>query len=163
MKTKLYSVITLFVFVLLVALPNGFAQGDLAQPSVRVIYFLPNDRPARPDRVLALRQLIKETQTFYADEMQRHGFDRKTFRVETDKDGEPLVHHIDGKFTDAHYQIHTPHKVWREIKTRFDTPQHVYFCAIDISNERIGTSNIRDPEGESCGDGSEVWSGAGEN
>lgn len=163
MKTKLYSVITLFVFVTLVALPNGFAQGALSQPSVRLIYFLPNDRPARPDRVLALRQLIKETQTFYADEMQRHGFDRKTFRVETDKDGEPLVHHIDGKFTDAHYQIHTPHKVWREIKTRFDTPQHVYFCAIDISNERIGTSNIRDPEGESCGDGSEVWSGAGEN
>ena len=161
MKTKLYLVITLFAFVTLVVLPNSFAQEVLSQQSVRLIYFLPNDRPARPERVAALRQLIKDTQQFYADEMQRHGFGRKTFRVETDKDGEPLVHHIEGKFTDAHYQIHTPNKVWTEIKEQFDTPQHIYVCAIDISTEVIGTSNIRDPEGESCGDGSEVWRGGG--
>ncbi|MDE0684759.1 MAG: leucine-rich repeat domain-containing protein [Candidatus Poribacteria bacterium] len=161
MKTKLYAVITLLTFVTLFTLSNGFAQDALSQPSVRLIYFLPNDRPARPDRVSALCQLIKDTQEFYADEMERHGFGRKTFRIETDKDGEPLVHHIDGKFTDAHYQIHTPNKVWTEIKERFDTPQHVYFCAIDISSEVIGTSNIRDPEGESCGDGSTVWHGGG--
>ena len=161
MRTKLYSVITLFALLTLVVLPNSFAQETLNHPSVRLIYFLPNDRPARPERVAALRQLIKDTQQFYADEMQRHGFGRKIFRVETDKDGEPLVHHIDGKFTDAHYLIHTPDKVWTEIKERFDTPQHVYFCAIDISSERIGTSNIRDPKGESCGDGSEAWPGGG--
>ena len=161
MKTKLYSVITLFLFVTLVVLPNSFAQEVLSQQSVRLIYFLPNDRPPRPEQVAALRQLIKDTQQFYADEMQRHGFGRKTFRVETDKDGEPLVHHIEGKFTDAYYQIHTPNKVWTEIKEQFDTPQHIYVCAIDISTEVIGTSNIRDPEGESCGDGSEVWRGGG--
>ena len=161
MKTKLYFVIALLAFFTFIVLPNSFAQEALHQPSVRLIYFLPNDRPARPDRIEALRQLIKDTQEFYADEMERHGFGRKTFRVETDKDGEPLVHHVDGKFTDVHYQIHTPHKVWTEIKERFDTPQHVYFCAIDLSTERIGTSNIRDPEGESCGDGSEAWRGGG--
>ena len=161
MRTKLYFVITLLAFFALAALPNSFAQEALSQQSVRLIYFLPNDRPARPERVAALRQLIKDTQLFYADEMQRHGFDRKTFRVETDKDGEPLVHHVDGKFTDVYYQINTPDKVWTEIKEQFDTPQHVYFCAIDISSEVIGTSNIRDPEGESCGDGSTVWHGGG--
>lgn len=161
MRTKLYFVITLLAFLALTALPNSFAQEILNQQSVRLIYFLPNDRPARPEQVAALRQLIKNVQAFYADEMERHGFGRKTFRVETDKDGEPLVHHVDGKFTDVHYQIHTPHKVWTEIKERFDTPQHVYFCAIDLSTERIGTSNIRDPEGESCGDGSEAWPGGG--
>ena len=161
MRTKLYFVITLLAFFALAALPRSFAQGTLAQPSVRLVYFLPNDRPVRPDRVEALRELIKDAQEFYADEMERHGYGRKTFRVETDTNGEPLVHHVDGKFTDAHYQIHTPNKVWTEIKERFNTPQHVYFCAIDISNEVIGTSNIRDPEGESCGDGSTVWHGGG--
>ena len=161
MRTKLYFVITLLAFFALAALPNSFAQGTLAQPSVRLVYFLPSDRPARVDRIEALRQLIKDTQEFYADEMERHGYARKTFRVEADTDGEPLVHHVNGKFTDAHYQIHTPNKVWTEIKERFDTPQHVYFCAIDISTEVIGTSNIRNPEGESCGDASEVWRGGG--
>ena len=32
---------------------------------VRLVYFLPNDRPARPDRVAALRQLIKDAQQFF--------------------------------------------------------------------------------------------------
>ena len=79
-------------------------EADSDRPSVntngmvRVIYFLPNDRPARPDRVAALRQLIKDTQQFYADEMHRHGFGRKTFTIEADADGEPLIHQIDGKF-----------------------------------------------------------------
>ena len=31
----------------------------------------------RPDRVAALRQLIKDAQQFYADEMDRHGFRQK--------------------------------------------------------------------------------------
>ena len=92
--------------------------------------------------------------------MERHGFGSKTFRVETDTAGELLVHRIDGQFNDTYYQKQTPNKVWKEIKAHFDTPQHVYICAIDISTEFIGTSNIRG-EGESCGDGSTVWHGGG--
>ena len=39
----------------------------------RLVYLLPNDRSARPERVTALRQLIKDAQQFFADEMERHG------------------------------------------------------------------------------------------
>ena len=85
MRTKLYFVITLLAFFALAALPNGFAQGTLAQPSVRLVYFLPKDRPARPDRIEALRQLIVDVQQFYAEQMEYHGYDGKTFAVETDK------------------------------------------------------------------------------
>ena len=143
-----------------------YSVGELLQAEqqgeiVRLIYFRPRDRRHRPDRVTALRKLIKDVQQFYANEMERHGFGRKTFTVETDADGELLVHHVDGKFTDAHYQIHTPDKVWKEIKEQFYISKHVYLCAIDISTEVIGTSNIRNPEGESCGDGSTVWHGGG--
>ena len=103
MRTKLYFVIILLAFFALASLLNSFAQGTLAQPSVRLVYFLPNDRPARPDRIEALRQLIKDTQEFYADEMERHGYGGKTFRVETDTNGEPVVHQLDGKFAEEHY------------------------------------------------------------
>ena len=107
---------------------------------VRVVYFVPSDRPHRPDRVAALSQLIKEAQQFYAAEMHRHGFGRKTFTFETDEDGEPLIHQINGKFTDEHYyQNQTSGIVWREIRDHFDEGdlQHVYFVAIDLSYEAL--------------------------
>ena len=141
MKTKLYSVITLLTIFALVPLPQSFAQGTLAQPSVRLVYFLPKDRPARPDRIEALRQLIKDAQEFYADEMQRHGYGRKTFRVETDRSGEPIVHRFNGRFNEHHYyQRITDFKVWEQVNDF----QHVYYIAIDLSSEILS-------EGESCG------------
>ena len=105
---------------------------------VRLVYFLPNDRSVRPEKVAALRELIKDTQRFFADEMQSHGFGRKTFSVETDKDGEPVVHHIDGKFPEEHYyRPGLGHKVWEEVRDHFDDNalQHIPFVAIDFGSE----------------------------
>ena len=121
------------------------------QEMVRIIYFRPNDRSTRPERVAALRELIKETRGFFADEMQRHGYGRKTFNVETNASGAPLIHHFDGKFKDAYYHKNTPDKVWEEITERFDVAAHVYLCVIDISIEGIGTG-----DSVVCGDGSVV-------
>ena len=108
---------------------------------VRLVYFLPNDRPARPERVSALRQLMKDAQQFFADEMQRHGFGRKTFTLETDKDGEPVAHHVDGKFTESDYYVpFGGSKIWEETFEHFDDSddlQHIYFIAIDLSYEDI--------------------------
>lgn len=154
MRTYLYFVVTLLAFLALTALPNSFAQGPLAQPSVRLVYFLPSDRPDRPDRIEALRQLIKNTQQFYADEMERHGFGRKTFRVETDRDGEPIVHRFNGRFNERHYyQRLTDFKVWEEFFQQVNDLQHVYLIAIDLSYELLN-------EGESCGLGGVTFSPA---
>ena len=145
MKTKLHFVITLLTFFTLIVLPRSFAQGPLAQPSVRLVYFLPSDRPARPDRIEALRQLIKDTQQFFADQMESHGFGRKTFRVETDRSGEPIVHRFNGRFNERHYyQRLTDFKVWEEFFQQVNDLQHVYLIAIDLSYEDLN-------EGESCG------------
>ncbi len=109
---------------------------------VRLVYFLPNDRPARPERVSAFRQLNKEAQQFFADEMERHGYGRKTFTLETDKDREPVVHRVDGKFTeDYYYDGSTDFKVWEELYEYFDDPQHLYFVAIDLSQEALNDGN----------------------
>ena len=108
---------------------------------VRLVYFLPNDRPARPDRVAALSQLIKEAQQFYAAEMHRHGFGQKTFTIETDTNGEPLVHQINGKFREDYYYNEelTDFSVWAELIEYFDEGdlQHVYFIAIDLSYQAL--------------------------
>ena len=57
------------------------AQSANKNNMIRLVYFLPNDRPARPESVAAFQQSIKEAQQFFADEMERHGHGRKTFVI----------------------------------------------------------------------------------
>ncbi len=121
-----------------------FTVSDYEIPSittngmVRVVYFLPNDRPARPDRVPALSLLIKDAQQFFADEMQRYGYGRKTFTIETDENEEPMVHHVNGKFKEDYYESGGDFKIWEEMLEHFDDSQHIYFVAVDLSNETLG-------------------------
>ena len=144
-RSILFYVLVLFIFAMLVFLPNSFAQGTLRHPSVRLVYFLPKDRPARPGRIKALRQLIKDAQQFYADEMERHGYGRKTFRIETDRTGEPIVHRFKGRFNERHYyQRTTDFKVWEEFFPQVNDIHHVYLIAIDLSYELLN-------EGRACG------------
>ena len=141
-KLRLWTFTFLLAQTLFIAI-EGHADSDRpsinANGMVRTVYFLPSDRPARSDRVAALRQLIKDAQQFYADEMHRHGFGGKTFTVETDNNGEPLIHQFNGKFTDEHYYNSPTYEVWREIREYFDEDdlQHVYFVAIDLRRELL--------------------------
>jgi len=114
-----------------------------SRPVVRLIYFLPRDRRPRPDINAQMDRLIKDVQTFYADEMERHGFGRKTFEFETDADGNAVVYHITGRYDDTHYQRYS---VWGEIGEQFDTSRHIYLATLDVSTEVIGSEF-----GHACG------------
>ncbi len=109
-----------------------------SSPVVRLIYFLPRDRRPRPDIDAQMDRLIKEVQTFYADEMERHGFGRKTFQFETDADGNAVVYHITGRYEDMDYHNNSS-LVWGEIGEQFDTSRHIYLATLDVSTEFIGT------------------------
>ena len=140
MKTALHLKL---IFLILTFVPSSFAQEALSTPSVRLIYFLPKDRPPRPERITALKQLIKDTQEFYADEMERHGYGRKTFRVETDGTGEPIVHRFNGRFNERHYyQRLTDFKVWEEFFQQVNDLQHVYLIAVDLSYESFNGGRV---------------------
>ena len=108
---------------------------------VRLIYFLPNDRAPQQDIDTKLDTLIRDVQQFYADEMERHGFGRKTFTFETDVNGKAVVHHVDGQFTDSYYRQNTAHKVREEIREQqFFALHRNYVVVIDISSERVGVT-----------------------
>ena len=66
-------------------------------PMVRLIYFLPSDRQPQPDIDTKMDTLIKEVQQFYANQMENHGFGRKTFAFEADVTGKAVVHHVTRK------------------------------------------------------------------
>ena len=70
---------------------------------VRLIYFRPRDRQPPRNINVKMDQLIKDVQQFYADQMEAHGFGRKTFQFETDAHGNAVVYHIVGRFEDADY------------------------------------------------------------
>ena len=71
--------------------------------TVRMIYFLPNDRAFRQEVVDAMKVSIRQIQTFYADQMAARGYGRKTFRLEMDAQDEPVVHRVDGQHPESHY------------------------------------------------------------
>ena len=146
MKTILYFILTLLTFVTLAFVPNSFAQDASPEYVIRVIYFLPNDREPDPDIDTKLDKLIKDVQQFYADQMEVHGFKRKTFRFEADNAGNVVVHHVNGNFNDAYYQNPSTGSwiVWEEIETQFDMSKNIYFLALDISSKYIDGTTFED-------------------
>ena len=108
--------------------------------TVRMIYFLPNDRPFQQAVVDSMKVTIRQIQTFYVDQMETHGYGRKTFRFETDAQGGPLVHRVDGQHPDSHYLDDTVDIVFNEIGQAFDARQNIYFIVVDNSTNRIGNA-----------------------
>ncbi len=142
MKTTLCCVITLLTLMGQITLPHSFAQiVDEPHLSVRVIYFLPKDRQSQPDIDTTLDTLVKKVQKFYADEMERHGFGRKTFRLETGENGQAVVHRVKGKFRSSHYDntiVTVYQRVLPEIRQRFDTSSNTYLVVADLNQSRGG-------------------------
>ena len=131
MKTKHTLIFTLITFLTLSFLPNSFAQVDSSENVVRVIYFIPNDREPDPDIDEKLEILIKDVQMFYADQMEAHGFGRKTFRLETDESGKIVAHHVEGEFNETYYHNQNFGNALMEINTKFDSSKNINIVVID--------------------------------
>ena len=115
---------------------------NIGEPrTVRMIYFLPNDRPFRQEVVDSMKVAIRQIQTFYAEQMQAHGYGNKTFRFEPDAQGEPIVHRVDGQHSDSHYLDNTSLTVLDEVEQVFDVRKNIYFIVIDHSIDAIGIGN----------------------
>ena len=109
--------------------------------TVRLIYFLPNDRPYRPDVVQLMKDRILQVQTFFAEQMEAHGYENKTFRVETEASGEPMVHRVDGHYPDNHYSDYWESILWNEIGGVFNRYTNIYFIVADTINTNVGSAS----------------------
>ena len=134
MKTTLCFILTFFTFVTFTFSPNSFAQ-DL-RPMVRLIYFLPKDRQPQKDIDTKMDVLVKEVQRVYADEMERHGFGRKTFQIETDATGKAVLYRVNGQFADAYYQKNW-NRVGDEISKKFDLSKNVYVASMETNSKSL--------------------------
>ena len=118
------------------------ANLDIGAPrTVRMIYFLPNDRPYRASVVQQMKTDIRTIQSFFAEQMRTHGYGNATFRFETDTQGDPTVHYVSGQYPDSHYIEETDRVVSEEIELAFDHKANVYLIVVDNSINGIGMGN----------------------
>ena len=136
---SLFVTITVFLTILL---PSFAQESEPEKYIVRTVYFLPKDREPRQDIDAKIDKMLKRVQKFYADQMENYGYDRKTFRYETDPDGKALVHHIVGKHDDAQYRKN-PASSFGEFAKKIQTPNTILLVFIDVSGGTIG--------GNACG------------
>ncbi len=121
------------------------ANLNLGEPrTVRMIYFLPNDWPYRAEVVDSMKTVIRQAQNFYAEQMQAHGYGNWTFRIETDAQGEPMVHRVDGKHPFSHYDNTLGTAVVAELEETFDLDANIYFIV-------LGTDALRQGNGQPAG------------
>ena len=113
-----------------------------APRTLRMIYFLPNDRPFRQEVVDSMKTTIRRIQTFYTEQMEAHGYSARTFRFETDAQGAPLVHRVDGQHPDSHY-LDVTDIVYEEIDQVFDLEENIYLVFVDNTIDAIGIGGGR--------------------
>ena len=101
-------------------------------PQVRIIHFYPNDHTLQPNIDTEIEKLVKETQDFYAEQMETHGFGRKTFQFETDSDGKAVVHHLQGGRPAENYTSQSV-RVLNELANLLDLTDHVHLVVLDPS------------------------------
>ena len=80
-----------------------------------------------------MKAVIRVAQTFYGEQMAAHGYGSRTFRIETDADGEPLVHHVTGQHEAGHYQGSDDYqyKLNMDLRQRFNFSNNVYLVFVD--------------------------------
>ena len=143
MKRKLL-LIGLVCLIALSFVPHS-VHAQNSHPIVRLIYFLPKDREPQPDIDVEVDTLIKNVQQFFANEMERHGYGRKTFRIETDATDKVVVHHVKGESNSEYYEHDTFGKVYKEIHEQFNLSKDIYLVVVDsgfLINGSAGVASI---------------------
>ena len=139
MKRNVFWLATFLAAVFLSTKTAGMPQTlNIGKPrAVRLLYFLPNNRQFRAEVVQKIKDEIQRIQTFYAQQMQAHGYGNNTFQFESDAQGTPVVHRVDGEHADNEY-LPGDQKVVEEIERIFDIRKNIYWIILDTSTAGLG-------------------------
>lgn len=75
-----------------------------AERKLRVICWRPNDREYPADNTERLTRIMKHIQAFYADEMERLGFGRRSIALDLDNKDQLIIYHAVGSAPYADYK-----------------------------------------------------------
>ena len=92
-------------------------HGDNTEGSDRVlhlVYWTPKDREAVPGYRERLSGILLDIQGFYADEMQRLGFGRRSFNLQLEPDRLAKIHLVTGHHPSTHYDVQSGREIREE-------------------------------------------------
>ena len=123
------------------------ASADSEARTVKLIYFLPNDRTFDSDVVDSIKVRVPRMQSFFRDQMQALGHGNKTFQFETDDQGDPVVHRVDAPNSDdsylRSYRLVGVGNVMRDLRPTFDSNSSILFIVVDHSTyNNLGWGNV---------------------
>ena len=112
---------------------------DVGEPrTVRMIYFLPNDRPYSAAVFDSVKTKMRQMHTFFANQMAAHGYGSGGFRFEKDAAGQPQVHRVNGQHPTSYYlENDTANAILEDIGSTFDIESNIYFIVIDTNGSTI--------------------------
>ena len=128
--------IVLSVFICIV----GYADDGFI---LHTIYFQATDAPNISQVNDKISNAVKSAQNLFADEMERHGYGRKTFEADI-KDGVLNIHHVKGKHNASYYVNDTYNKVQLEIPDKFNHDTQPSDKRDDIHLIVMGGVNVMD-------------------
>lgn len=109
---------------------------ETRQNAVIPIYFLPTNRLPQADIPEKIDLLLSDLQTYFEDEMERHGYGRKSFKYEKNSNGSAKVYLFEGKTADDYYDVFTSTRVKKEIQEHFNLTNNFYFVIMDEKTEK---------------------------
>ena len=107
------NTITLTILLTIMLISTADAQLPFI---VQTVYFKPTDAPPAPK---TLSQTMQDVQLLYLTEMERNGYGAKTFRLERNAAGDPIIHTVNGRHATAHYRATTYNSIRAELPQRF--------------------------------------------
>ena len=126
------------------------ANLNVGEPrTVRMIHFVPNGGVSKAGVTQKMQTAIRQVQSFYTEQMPRPivvdatGRHKKdSFRIEMNRDDDPIVHRINGKYPDSYYRD-KHHRdiveaVWKEVSQSFHIGSNVYLVVISNGSSTIG-------------------------
>lgn len=105
---------------------------SVIQDIVVPIYFLPTDVQPHADMQERIDKMLKDVQTYFANELDRHGVGRKTFNFEKNSNGTAKVFLFEGKTTDDYYSGNSS-RILNEIEKHFELSNNLYFIILEKS------------------------------
>ena len=134
---KFKSLFVTLTVLLTFLLPCLAQENTPEEYIVKVVYFVPKDRVHQTNMDTKIRELLKVTQKFYADQLENYGYERKTFRLETDANGDMVVHHVIGKQDSTYYQKN-PAGSFGEFANRIQTRNTILFVVLEHGSPTVG-------------------------
>ena len=123
------------------------SRQSIASNVIVPIYFLPTNRQPQADIPDKIDQMLKDVQSFFADEMERHGYGRKSFEFEKNSDDTAKVYLFEAETTDKYYQDSANSRVMKEISQHFTAINNILFIIVDKSHE-VKPNKIRKTSAE---------------